>query len=388
MNQLFMAILSLLLTSALFPATKEDLYFSGGKTDFGCDLATPEKGKLKLPYGSANVQSVVETNGYVIGLTRPEYKKRSPLLFRFSLKETQIKDYTDFDKNGEAGKQPAYGLAVAGNRVYAGTYATGKTGNLIAFDVIAQELKAVNLGAPKAGEGIFCLTASKDGQKIFGTLFPSNSFFVYDIAGKTFKVIGGAEIDSASDDAAMYMHMDSSANLCRSLGVDNAGNVYGSTGMGKLFCYNPALNQIKPLTIDLPYSQNHKATNRVESWSLAPNGKLYGGTSIDGYLFCLDPASGKRTNLGKPIAAGNLRSLAVRGNKVYGLCGELPEYTHFFTYDLSEGEFEDLGLLRFKNRMINSKQMSYTVSNLLPLSDGRLLFTENDLLPSLVFYNP
>jgi len=388
MNRLFVAVSTLLMTAALFSATKEDLYFKGGKEDFGCDLAHPEKGKLKLPYGSANVQNAVEVNGYVVGLTCPEYRKQPPLLFRFSIKDVRLWDYTDFNKSGAPGMRPANGLAVMGNTVYAGTYATGKTGCLLAFDVSAPELKAVNLGAPRKEDGVFCLTASKDGRKIFGTLFPSNGFFVYDIAGKTFKVVAGAEIDSASEDAVRFMHMDSTSHLCKALGIDNAGNVYGSTGMGRLFSYSLTLDKITLLGISLPYCQNHQATNRVESWTLAPNGKLYGGTSMDGYLFSLDPKAGKLVNLGKPVMAGNLRSLAVRNNKVYGLCGEMPEYTHFFTYDMTEGGFEDLGMLRFRNLLINSKHVSYTVSHLLFLKDGRLLFTENDLFPSLIFYNP
>ncbi|MFH0921318.1 MAG: hypothetical protein V1913_13275 [Fibrobacterota bacterium] len=383
MNRLFIAVSTLLMTAALFSATKEDLYFKGGKEDFGCDLAHPEKGKVKLPYGSANIQSAVEANGYIVGLTCPEYPKRSPLLFRFSIKDTQLQDYTDFDKSG---LRPAHGLAASGSMVYAGAYATGKTGYLMVFDVLAPDLKAVTLGAPREGEGVFCLTASKDGRKIFGTLFPSNGFFTYDIAGKTFTVVAGAEMDSASEDAVGYMHMDSTAHLCKALGIDNAGTVYGSTGMGRLFSYSPTLDKIKVLEVSLPFCQNHQATNRVEAWAIAPNGKLYGGTSMDGYLFSLDPATGKLVNLGKPVMAGNLRSMVVRNNKVYGLCGELPEYTHFFTYDIAEGGFEDLGILRFMNRLINSKHMSYTVSNLLSLKDGRILFTENDLFPALIFY--
>ena len=170
--------------------------------------------------------------------------------------------------------------------------------------------------------------------------------------------------------------------------MDKTGKVYGSGGFGRLFCYDPSADKVTKLPVSLPYVQYHVITNRVESWTLADNGKLYGGTSVDGFLFSYDPATGQLFNLGKPVMAGNLKSLVTINNKIHGLVGAGNEYTHYFTYDQAGSGFEDLGLLRFYTRLVKSRYMTYTASQVLLLKDGRLMFVEDDLLPSFIFYRP
>jgi len=376
---------------AVHGATKVDIYLQGDKkTDYAIDLAHPENGKTKLPVGSANIRAIAEAGQYVVGVTRPEYGGRSPLIFRFDPRNEKLVDYVTFASINEKGTVPAYGLATGSdNAVYAGTFGdTLTTGKLFRIDASGKAIKAEALGSIADKQGIFTLAISPAGGKLYGVLFPSNGFFVYDIKAKKAEVIKGAELDSASKEAVHAVHNGLESPLCRALGIDKDGKVYGNTGMGQLFCYDPKTNKVEKLRVFLPYEQNRKATNRVESWALAASGKLYGGTSIDGYLFSLDPKTQEVINLGKPIAAGNLKSLVIRNNVIHGLAGDGYEYTHYFTYDLAKGGFEDWGLLRFYDKLIDSRHMTYTACQMLPLKEGRLLIAEDDLLPGLVYFKP
>jgi hypothetical protein len=93
-------------------------------------------------------------------------------------------------------------------------------------------------------------------------------------------------------------------------------------------------------------------------------------------------------NLGKPVSAGNLKSMFIRKNTLHGLAGAGLEYTHYFTYDISKGHFDDKGIFRFTNKLINGRNRAFTAAQILPLKDGRVMIAEDDLLPTLLFYTP
>jgi hypothetical protein len=48
---------------------------------------------------------------------------------------------------------------------------------------------------------------------------------------------------------------------------------------------------------------------RVDAWTMAPDGILYGGNAGDGQLFKLDPETGRVTNLGKPVMMPRITGL-------------------------------------------------------------------------------
>ncbi|MFH0918917.1 MAG: hypothetical protein V1913_01030, partial [Fibrobacterota bacterium] len=370
---LVFAVLSAFFLTVAYGGTKIDIYYKGDNTtDYAIDLAHPEKGKVKLPVGAANIRALAETDKYLVGVTRPEYGKFSPHIFRFDVKGEKLVDFIRFASFNEKGTVPAYAMATGkDNAVYAGTYGdTNTTGKLLKINASGATITVEVLGPVADKKGIFTLALSPSGEKLYGILFPSNGFFVYDLKAKKAEVFKEAELDSTSRAAAHGIHNGPEAALCRALGFDKEGKVYGSTGQGQLFCYDPKTNKVEKLKAFLPYVQFRNATNRVESWALADNGKLYGGTSVDGFLFTFDPATQALVNLGKPITAGNVKGLVIRNNKVHGLAGEGLEYTHYFTYDISQGGFEDLGLLRFLNKLINSRQITYTAGLIFPLKEG------------------
>jgi hypothetical protein len=173
--------------------------------------------------------------------------------------------------------------------------------------------------------------------------------------------------------------------LCRALGIAKTGKVYGSRVYGNLFCYDPSTNKVMRLKSSLPCVRNRDLTNHVQSWVLAEDGKLYGGTTLDGFLFQLDPENDEVVNLGKPTHAGNVRSLFIKDSTIHGLVGHGYEYTHYFTFDLRKKGFKDNGIFWFRNTLINSRHRTFTASEILPLKDGRIMVAEDDLLPMLLF---
>ena len=372
-------------------AEKIEIYLkSNNAAEYVVDLAHPEKGKVKLPLGSADIRAVAQAGHFVIGVTRPEYPNRSPLIFRFDLTKEVITDFQTFSAVQEKETVPAYALAAVGDStVYAGTFGSeGTTGNLLKIHSAGKSLKVEKMGQVADKQGIFTLLPALTGDKLYGILFPSNAFFVYDIKSRQAVLFHETEPDTTEAPQIEGLHQNKEAHLCKALGCDKTGKIYGTAGFGRLFCYDPQANKIEKLAVSLPYVQYLIMINRVESWALSDDGKLYGGTSVDGFLFSFDPTTKRLVNLGKPIMAGNIKSLVFQGNKIHGLAGAGNEYTHYFTYDPVQGGFEDLGLLRFNNPLIGARQMTYTACQILPLKDGRFLFAEDDLLPSLIFYRP
>ncbi|MBL8029622.1 MAG: PQQ-like beta-propeller repeat protein [Fibrobacteres bacterium] len=384
MRTIIFIIISLVTLS--IGASKDELYFKGGSEDFGIDLAHPEQGKIKLPVGSANVSGIIELNGTIYGITKPQYQGRNPIVFSFSLQKNLTTGFTTLPSQPGKTVSPAYGIIADSTQAFCATYGKDSDGKLFSVKTAGANPEIKELGSPLKGEGIFCIAISNNRKTIYGILTPSNTFFTYNITASTFKIIKGAEIDSSSKSNAVSMHSGENVHLCKSLISDNSGRVYGSTGMGRIFRFDPATESIAILKAELPYIQFRKATNRVESWARTADGTIYGGTSIDGILFKLNPENGTVTNLGKPTHAGNITSLIVDGSALFGICGTDPEYSHLFKYDAENGGFEDLGILRFKNTLINARHMSYSIASMIKLTDGRIIFAEGDLLPNLIFW--
>jgi hypothetical protein len=378
--------------AAIWGKGKKDLLYFKGQTgtDYAVDLAHPEKGKAKLPIGASAVRCIAKCGDMLVGATIAEHANRTPVIFRFNIKQNKeaIIDYASFKDLGEEGKKAGHALAVGkNNTVYLGTYGKDRTGHLLEIQSMGKKIKVKSLGAVKEGEGIFTLAIAKNKNELYGILFPSNTFFTFHIKSKRKVLHDQAAFTREEKRQAKSVHINDEAALGMALGIDGRGRVYGSTGLGKLFRYNPKTKKVKRLKVQLPYSQYHVHTNRVESWALASNGMLFGGTSVDGYLFRLNPKTLTLVNLGKPVFAGNLKSMTIINNILYGLAGDQPEYTHFFTYNLKKGSFEDLGILRFTNTLINSRHMSYNISMLLHLGRGRMVFAEDDMMSSLLFHS-
>jgi hypothetical protein len=390
-----------LIVSVTLGASRDGLYYSGAmdmSRDYAVDLAHPDGKKLTLPIGAANIACVAQVDSYLIGTTKPEYEKKSPIVFRYNLRTNELLDFVDIASLGLSGMRIGNGVVVSGGFAYFGTYGSKEsTGRIVKVDYKGKKLSAELLPAIADKKGIFTIVLAPSGKSVYGILSPSNTFFSYDLETFKTKLYSGSEPtkNEAEAEKGMYSKGEPQgilegmeAVLCPALGISKSGKVLGTKIYGTVFCYNPATDSMANIAAKLPCVRERDITNHVQSWVVADDGKMYGGTTVDGFLFRLDPESGEIINLGKPTHAGNLRSLFIKNGVIYGLVGHGYEYSHFVTYDIAKGNFEDNGIFRFRNKLINNRHRTFTASQILPLNDGRIAVAEDDLLPMLLFYVP
>jgi hypothetical protein len=74
-------------------------------------------------------------------------------------------------------------------------------------------------------------------NRIYGLTHPRGHFIYYD-AGT------GAKVDKG--------RMNNWDSICRTLGIDDQGNVYGSFGAGRIYQYDPRTDTIRELDAKLP----------------------------------------------------------------------------------------------------------------------------------------
>jgi len=387
MNHIACGALALGLTVPVAAASKSEQYFKGvfGQ-DSAVDLAHPKKEGKTLPVGGANIRAIVQTGKYIVGVTAPQYPNKSPCIFRFDVQKGALEDFTDFNTLKKPGVVPSHAL-VAGDSglAYAGTVGNGQTGELLEINSTGAAVAVKTLGKIRDKEGVFTVAISPDKKTLYGILYPSNAFFAYDFAKRTAAVFDETVFDAVTRDMISQVHSGEEEPYCKALGIDVSGKVYGSTGQGMLFRFDPVAKKIEMLNLQLPYIPWRVHTNRVESWVNGPDGMLYGGTSIDGFLFKLDPKTLMLVNLGKPNSAGNLKSMVIIDNTIYGLVGEGAHFPQMFSYNLKSGGFDVLGLISISIPMARTRYTAYAAKSILRLPDGRVVISEEDLLPSLIF---
>ena len=138
--------------------------------------------------------------------------------------------------------------------------------------------------------------------------------------------------------------------VSRAIVCDHRGNVYGSHGEGRIFRYNPKERQLNVLECEFPIMTGSEygliSENSIESLIRGDDGKIYGGTCQDGFLFCFDPQTESVRGLGKPAIQGRIRDLAFWRNALYGIVGENLGKTHLFRYDSGGPGLKELGVLQ------------------------------------------
>jgi hypothetical protein len=196
-------------------------------------------------------------------------------------------------------------------------------------------------------------------NRIYGLTHPRGHFVYYDVAT-------GAKVDKG--------RVNNWDSICRMLGIDDQGNVYGSFGAGRIFQYDPRTDAIRELDAQLPirakgislgrdYDKSETAW-RVVVWDEATK-RFYGVEESASTLFSFDPAepSGSQIKtLGQmcipefaerrdvPYATLSL-TLGHDRKLYYAAAGAEFDYggsagvaaSHLMTYDLRSGSVEDLG---------------------------------------------
>src|SRR5271157_411362 len=199
-------------------------------------------------------------------------------------------------------------------------------------------------------------------NRIYGLTHPRGHFVYYDVAT-------GAKVDKG--------RINNWDSICRTLGIDDEGNVYGNFGRGGIFKYDPRTDSIRELSVKIPiqpkgislgrdYNKGETAW-RVVVWDPETR-KFYGVEESATILFSFDPNAGldgevrqlgqmcipdfaNRRNV--PYATLSL-TLGQDRKLYYAAAGKEFDYggsaglaaSHLITYDLRSGKIEDLGEMR------------------------------------------
>jgi len=202
-------------------------------------------------------------------------------------------------------------------------------------------------------------------NRIYGMASPRGHFVYYDVAKRK------------SVDKGRVSNWDS---ICRTLGIDREGNVYGSFGIGQVFKYDPRTDEIRELSVHIPLRQKgislgrdygkSETAWRVVAWD-DKTSRFYGLDESAGLLFSFDPKAGKEgevRQLGQMCAPGfenrrdipftNLGFALGRDRKLYYAASD-HEFDHFntpkwgnvylITYNIDTGKMENLGAMVSKD---------------------------------------
>ncbi len=196
-------------------------------------------------------------------------------------------------------------------------------------------------------------------NRIYGLTHPRGHFVYYDVATKRTADLG---------------RFDNWESICRTLGIDDGGYVYGSFGEGQVFRYDPRTDAITELSVRVPirpkgvslgrdYMKSETAWRTVV-WD-AKAKRFFGIDESATILFSFDPHAGKDgaiERLGQlcipgfedrrdiPYATLSL-TLGQDRKLYYGAAGREFDYggsagaaaSHLITWNIENGKKQDLG---------------------------------------------
>lgn len=196
-------------------------------------------------------------------------------------------------------------------------------------------------------------------NRIYGITDPRGHFVYYDVATRFTRDMG---------------RLNNWESLCRSLGVDDRGNVYGSFGRGQIFKYDVKTDEVRELSVRLPIRQKgislgRDYTKAETAWRVVvwdkQTRKFYGVEESASTLFSFDPYKGPDGEV-RPL--GQLRiegsedrrdipyatlslTLGYDRKLYYAAAGREFDYSgsaglaasHLIVYDLESGRIEDRG---------------------------------------------
>jgi outer membrane protein assembly factor BamB len=236
----------------------------------------------------------------------------------------------------------------------------------MAFDPKEERVIDFGLGVPYQG----LVSGNYDPlfNRIYGMTDPFGQFVYYDVASRR---------------AVNKGRFNDPDSLCRFLGIDDQGRVFGSFGKGQVFRYDPRSDTLRELSIKLPirekgislgrdYNKSETAW-RVVVWDQETR-TFYGVEESATTLFSFDPNAGEEgeiRTLGQLCIAGyesrrevpyaTLSLTLGKDRKLYyAAAGREFDYagsaglasSHLVTYDLRTGETQDHGEMRLPDGRI------------------------------------
>lgn len=227
----------------------------------------------------------------------------------------------------------------------------------MAFDPNTGRVQDFGLGVPNEGVN----TGAYDPQfnRIYGLTHPHGHFVYYDV--KTGRVVDKGRINNWE-------------SICRTLGIDDEGNVYGSFGAGQIFKYDPRTDEIQELSVRVPIREKGISLGRdyfksETAWRTLvwdrKTRQFYGVDESATILFSFNPRAGKDgevRRLGQLVIPGfedrrdvpyATLSLTLGHDRklYYGAAGKEFDFggsagaatAHLITYEVDSGKKQDLG---------------------------------------------
>lgn len=259
-----------------------------------------------------------------------------------------------------------------------GTY---KGGHLFSIKPEAQNPVITDLGIPFKGEGIVTLISDRKKGIVYGLTSPNLIVFGWNMATKkvdSLGVLGGVEVWRN-----LYIGKPATALI-----LDDSGCLYGSAPHGKLFQYNPVTRKLLLLSSSVPTEGEGQDYDAVTAWTKTANGRIYGGTFLDGKLFEFFPKTGALKPLGITSRTGHLRSLVEKDGILYGFSGSEKSGSHLFAFNTFTGEHKSFPEFKVYFKETSTKWIPYQLEDFFLLKDGTLLAGENSDNGHLMLYEP
>jgi len=163
------------------------------------------------------------------------------------------------------------------------------------------------------------------------------------------------------------------------------GTLIGAFAEGQLWRKLPTQESPQALEAHAPCQKGKRYVAGVQSLIRGPDGLVYGGTSVDGYVFSFDPAGGAVANLGKPNRQSNIRALTQgRDGCLFGLVEEPEGMAHLVRLDPGRG-FTDLGIL---SAAFPECWTAHSLGSLAVGRGGEVYIGETDAISHLFVYHP
>lgn len=196
------------------------------------------------------------------------------------------------------------------------------------------------LTRPVIGEGLVSMIYHEQTGSLLGVTSPGTILFKYDLAR------GQCSTIAAVSAGVSIVERRRGRLISKTLVADSEGVVYGTGESGHFFRYIPESDDVGYLPQRIPSLRVRSGCNVAECLFANPDGMIYGGTT-DGFLFGFSPREGKVSNFGKPSLERPIRGITVSDNVIYGVCGDNDGIADLFSYDLSNANFTDLGMINY-----------------------------------------
>ena len=222
--------------------------------------------------------------------------------------------------------------------------------------------KVVDFGIGPRYEGINTGAYDPKFNRIYGLTHPRGHFVYYDVASR--KAVDKGRVNNWE-------------SICRTLGIDDEGNVYGNFGAGQIFKYDPRADEIIELPLHIPVRPKGVSLGRdyyksethwrTVVWD-SQGKKFYGVDESASLLFSFDPHAGPHGEV-RPLGQMCVEGMADRRDIPYATltlalgtdrklyyAPPAKEFdyagsqgvgaSHFIVYDLESGKTEDRGEMR------------------------------------------